>query len=73
MTVRVASGHFTRVGRDAADYWSWTFASPIGKLRSDRIVGEQKFAFAVVLHAIEVGHLMNPCKKQSSLRKHNVG
>ena len=40
--------------------WSWSFAPPAGARRAGRVVGEQRWAFAVVERAIEVWHQMNP-------------
>ena len=40
--------------------WSWAFAPPTGVRRSGRVVGSERWAFAVVYRAIEVWHQMNP-------------
>jgi hypothetical protein len=39
--------------------WSWSFAPPTGARRSRRVVGGERWAFAVVYRAIEVWHQMN--------------
>jgi hypothetical protein len=40
--------------------WNWSFAPPRGARRSGRVIGKERWAFAVVYRAIEVWHQMNP-------------